>query len=597
MQAALAVGAVREGHATATTKDRNTKPVRTAGNWGKASLESNLGEPGEDACEAPQRATPPDEGRYRERRIPRRTGTEFGCKSEDVKDGAGDKYSERKESAGRRGVPSAGGRARAERGQRATYGGSFYHDSRRELELMPTLRELDVPPEHPGSPVRSDPPYRLPQTPQGDTEVKLEPTDATASQPSPTTVNTTTERGTPTNARHVGDTASPSRAVQNTPPDQARWTSENPSTEHRPAVKNKNKTATREAGEGEAMETADRAATATAAGDVGCLIPKEVVEIGQMTSFKVAGSRPKGGTCTINSSEAPGRAPTAWPRAKAGVNVDILDGGTATEVVDADARGGQQLVLIGLSSKRRGTPAAGNVTASTDPASAHHVHPERAHLPVPLSLKENGNDRGKDGGLSPAPYDGSSLFSVQQVPSSTTPAASEGLKGPPCHASALQDHGKQPSRPLPGLEGHAANPKPDESASFQPRSCGESTGLVTDTSSGGCSGQLARMVGATASHEPESDGETYPSLRVDDDPKMVQKKSLHPDWGRDGVKRKEDLDGNGRAPLREDCCSERRKGGGGREAPTDDVPMSFEAASATIFDELLEPRVVAVYSR
>lgn len=619
-QAALAVGAVKEGHATATatTKGRNKKPLRRAGNWSRANLERNFGEPGEDTCEARQRARSPGEGRYPERRVPSGLGAEFGCRSEDE---AGGKRSEKKEGVRRRGVPSAGGRARAdsfsERDQQATYGGSFYHDSRREVELMPTLREFDTPLEHPlehpGSPVCSQPaaqpPSRLQQTPQGHKEVtsvgrcvKLQPTDTRrkASQPSPTAVTTRVEGGAAAKARHFGDTASRPRVVQNVDididiDDQERRTAEYAlrSVEHLPLLtaknENKNKKATREAGESK-NEATDRAATSTAAAGAGCSIPRQLTEvdqidqIDQIASRQVTMTRPKGGSCTSTSDGVSGRATTA--RSRANANVDVLHGGTATEVVDKAALSGQE--LIGLSSKRRGALASRNATASNGAACAHVQ-------PVSFSLKENENDGGQDGERSPAPCHGGSLFTVQ-VPSARTPAASEGLKGPPCRASSvLQGQGNQPARPLPGLESHAA----DESVSFHPRSC-QSTGLVADTPPASSGGRDSRTMGTTASREADaakSVRENPSTLtHADDDQKIAQKKLLNPGWGRDGLMHEEGVDGNRRAPLRDDC-SERREEGLGDEAHADDVTMSFEAASATIFDVLLEPSVVAVYSR
>eukprot|EP00903_Cladosiphon_okamuranus_P010738 g10149.t1 len=56
------------------------------------------------------------------------------------------------------------------------------------------------------------------------------------------------------------------------------------------------------------------------------------------------------------------------------------------------------------------------------------------------------------------------------------------------------------------------------------------------------------------------------------------------------------LHDNEDVPQREHC-SEREKEGPDHVTTTDNVVVNFEAASATIFDELLEPMVIAVYSR
>lgn len=628
-QAALAVGAVKEGHATATIKGRNCKRGPKPSHRNKTDLDCNFGEPIEDFGEARRHVRSPGESLYPERRVPGRPGGEFSCRPED---GASERKADKKENPGSRGVPSAGGNYRAEpfsrRDHQATYGRDSYHDSRREVELMPTLREAGGPLKHPGSPVRSRPPSRLQQTAQGQEDnfgVKFEPTATRrmAHPLSPNTVTTRVETEKTATAKQFGDTAI--RLLQNID-EHARGTVEVecPSTEHGPKVKKATRVSSksgrkhraaaipltgaphdnkisaelcystdvahcyvRARGAGTTKETTDRVATTTAAADVGCSVPKERMTFNQTPSpLTVARLKDDTGQATTS----PGYGPTPTAHANANVHVpnavvaretsrpSVSLSDAAAEVVEDTVISEQNPVDL---SKRRGTLVARNVAVSIG-ASAD-VQPVMAHSPVlPRSLKRNDNDRKEVGVLSPAPCHGGSPFGV---PSSTTLAASEGLKGPPCRA--FVHLGKQPAEPLPGLEIHAA----DKSAFFHPPYC-QSIGFATDTSSGAGGGQTSRVIGPTA--RPERDRKKHSTLHTDQ--KMILEKPLRPGWSLDGRKCEEGLDGNGRVPPPKGY-SERREEGLGHETGIDNATVNFEAASATIFEELLEPRVVAVYSR
>lgn len=610
VQAALAVGAVKEGHATVTAKGRNRTPMSTQGKRNKADLDCSFGEQGGGAYEEKRHVRSPGEGRRcPERRVPGKTGHEFGCRSEDE---TGEKAAAEEANVRPRRVPSTGGRAPAnsfsERNRPATYRGGFYHDSRREVELMPTLREIDAPLEHPGSPARSQPPFRLQQTTQGgensSISVKLEPTDARrrAKQASPTTtVTTKVERGKAEKGKHFGDTTSrvlrgiddqqrgPLMEHRRPSMKKATGASSSCATEHR-AEDQKGSVehcstetgycASRARETGGTKETTDRGSTTTSATDVGT--STDLMASDQAPSPHFAVARPKG-SFQAATSEVSGQSPMAPAKA----NMDMV----ATKVREDAVISGQD--PPGLSKQPGTVPARDvNVTVTTDACAG--AQQSMARAAVSFSLKENGNDQREDGGLSPAPYHGGSLFAVQ-LPSSTTPAACEGLKGPPCRAPVhLRLHqGKQPTHLLPGLERDASD-KPK--VVFHTRSC-QSTSLVTDTSSGSGDGLSSRMIGAARPKADSVDREKHATRLTDK--KMVQDDSLRPGWdreGRDGHSRRERLDGDGSVPLRE-FCTERKEEELGHETHIDDATMNFEAASATIFDELLEPRVVAVYSR
>eukprot|EP00752_Nemacystus_decipiens_P006805 g6108.t3 len=139
--------------------------------------------------------------------------------------------------------------------------------------------------------------------------------------------------------------------------------------------------------------------------------------------------------------------------------------------------------------------------------------------------------------------------------------------------------GERPAQPFQALENHAD----DEDASCLLRSW-QSTSVLVDPSSGGGGGQSSETI-CRNKHSAPPTGE-----------KMIQEKPLRSGWGRDGRRRSEGLGGNGSAPPREGFTERRQEEPDHGGAPIDDATMNFEAASATIFDELLDPRVVAVYS-
>lgn len=451
---------------------------------------------------------------------------------------------------------------------------------------MPTLRETDAPSEHARSPVRCRPPSPLQQTPQGQEDVTtkliIEPTDTcrTANQLSATKFATRTGRGNTARPTLFGDTKS---GLLQYPDDQELGTMELECSmmEHRPAVTK----STRYGLSGRKLR-AEETTLSGASHDENvsvercrstetdhCRVRARVAgETKETMDRAVTFDEPLSSRFTIISNGGACQATSSVVRP----NVSLLE--AVTKDAGDEVLRGQDLVSL---SKRRGTFAARDVIASTANTSAD-VRP----LIVSVPLEWDGTGRRADGGLSPAPCHGGSLLAVQ-VPSSTTPAGSEGLKGSLCDAS---DHlGEQVAQtPLfPGLGVHAGTslhlpiPRP--------------TNLVTGTSSGGGGVKNPSTIGTPPGARAESGRDKHSTLRTDQ--KTVQEEEVRPSWGeRDGRKCKEGLDGSGSLPLSEDC-GERSKEGFGREKDVNDVTMNVEAAGATIFGELLEPRVVAVYSR
>ncbi len=411
------------------------------------------------------------------------------------------------------------GKGASERNRQPTYGRGFYHDSRRSLELMPTLQESDAPQHLNGSsPVRSR--QSSAQERGGDRINLFKPTFA--SSPNPIEEE---ERKKPATARHAVDNAS-----------EVPQTFEVPNTVG-----------------SEGRQTARNQLSAT-----------------RTSRYKMV----------------------------------MSDGmtGAGGEVVDPLS----ETCLDGLS-RGHGRLVAREAAAILDSPAAAVAQPPL--LTKGLDGKEVG-DR-----LSPAPFHGGS---PPALASSLLPITSKGLERSTHRASA--DTGIPPAdgEPLPGPEAQTAEqggflrPPPAQRGSGHERGI---TDFAADTSSDGkqysphfverTTATAADMMMITTGARQDRVGsvssrDSYNASSRRRQDWRGQKEGSRPGWSdaeESYCRHERTIDAES---TPEGCSGSSKRRGGGSGLTTDtDIAMNLEAVgcTATVFEELLEPKVVAVYIR
>jgi len=428
-------------------------------------------------------------------------------------------YLSRNDEPGGRLLPPRGehvaGSGAPGRDRQTAYGRGFCHDSRRSLELMPTLQESDAPPAQKGSsPVGLRQPRA--QERRGD-RTKLEPEPT----PSPE-VSIPLGEGEPAAARHaVGSVPEVPRNFE---------------------------------------------------------FPNTVDFEGRQTARNQASA-----------------ARTSRPK------MVISDGMVMTEAEGEAANPFYERHLGGLLTRpRHGRLAAREAAATLDSPAAAVARP-----PLPMKGMEDFDGKEVVGvsSLSPAPFHGGSPSALS---SSVLPITSEGLGGSTHSASADTDIPPADKELLPAFETRAAKhgaflrPPSAHSGSGDGPGC---TGLAADIAFGGeryshhCVEKLtaASMVGSGASHGRASErgsGNTSSHRRHKERPRPGWS-DVEQSYCRDGQK------SDGGSKLQGCSASDTRGEVESGLATDKSVVMNLEAVgcTATLFEELLEPRVVAVYSR
>lgn len=531
LQAALAVGAVRDGQApTATRNHRETFPQIKPDNL-EGSSQDNYCEfrgPSDGAVYGKERtsfSSSEDGGR-----LPERFGHSPEERREPGERGAGERMAEHSlrkwEMEARlpeeppRGEHVAG-KGASERDRQPTYGRGFYHDSRRSLELMPILQESDAPQNQNGSaPVGS----RQAEERGGDRITLFkEPTSApTISNPNPLEEE---EGEKPVTARHALARHAVSTA------------SEVPQTFE---------------------------------------VLNAVVAEGQQT--------------------ARNQLPAARTSRQKMVMSDGMTGAGGTVADPLSER-----YLGGLLKGHGSVVAREAITIVDSPTSAV------AQLPLPM--KDND---GKEAGdvLSPAPFHGGS---PSVLPSSVLPIISKGSEGSTHRAAADTSMPLAEDEAVPGVEAQAAEQRVLFFPPFTQCGSGHDHGITSHaagTSSGGgryprhcierITAAAASMISTGVSHDRVSSRDSADASSRRRDDRRLRKERTHPGLSdaEESYRRPEGTI-NAESASEGRCDSEKRRGGGSGLVTDTDIVMNLEAVgcTATVFEELLEPRVVAVYSR
>ncbi|CAM9652199.1 unnamed protein product [Pylaiella littoralis] len=583
--AALAVGAVKDGRGTAAQRGRrNHQPISNPNHWDRTDrgcdnrgLEVDMHEVGlispAESHVAQRRGSAARRGEY---------SRSFDGDSERTPQEMSAERVLRKVKRGTREVALAGAHATAEppseRDRPPTNGRDFYHDSRRDFELMPTL------PEQARSPLRSRaPPSLQQQTPRaqqgGDTKSTPPLSTSRPLNPLPPrkAVLTAAERNCTLTVDHFVD--SEPRAILHAD-ELEQGKTERRLIEHQRTAK---KATTRAASRSEwkyrpvefpppdsrrnyygasdkrsslhaehclardADETKDRRANGVAAPSIAADGGRRLDVIDHTAAAVERGEL----------NESPSSQMDIFQPRKGRVLAVAKSSGHIQTTTLACSVSGTSRHSVRLSqhdpvgfSTRQGTPAARNTAAA---ANSQPV----ATAEVCYSSKEF--DSIGAGMLSPAPCHGGSPSAIS---SSAVPLeASEALGGPPSRRALVVDLGLPSPQPSQGLQAQAAD---------------EHTGLCVGSSLHPCQARRATAWGGG----------------------MIG--GIEASLGRDGRENKVPGLGGGdeNVAQRQDCRG-RGESATGWMSHADHFTLDCEAAGCTpaLYEELLEPRVVTVYSR
>lgn len=650
VQAALAVGAVKDGHGTATHREWSHQPMPNPNHWDRT--DRGCGIRGMEVDVHDVKLLSPDESHFRQRHESALSGefnSGFGENSERTSYDMNTEHMLRREQAGTRAVAQVDARAKAEpcleRDRPPTYGRGCYHDSRRSLELMPTLPETDGPQEQARLPLRSRAPFSTTRSsiplppPKVATAVAERFNMATAenfidSDPRVVLHVGERERGQ-TGHRLVDHPPAARKATRTTSGEWKHRPAENPlpgsslhdngvsvkrpspDADHCPAreadeIRNRdaNRVAPSIAADGgEGLVVADHTAVAIQRG-----------ELHEPPSSQFSLAQPeRGGDQAVARSS--GRIRTTLPACSAlstsRHSVTLSCGPTEVGKSSVDL---SEHDPGGLSTRQRMAVARNTPAADFQP----------------VETAQFSSSRKDSGMLSPAPCHGGSPAAI---PSSVAPPeASKGLNRPTSRRAHVVDLGLPSPQHPPGLQAHAADEHVDlcvcahdcRSYAGVPVACTSRHSCLTRKATVGdgdiigtlgmspaCTQQpvsardpleqtaAPSVIGTVVTPVSKPDLGTFSSRHAPLE--RAQKEGFWgPGWSgangfdnRDGrEKQPPGLGGSRNVAQREDCVEE-SKTGTGWMSHADHFTMDIAAAGCTpaLYEELLEPRVVTVYSR